>query len=72
MAMLKMSIAAYNAMKKRLREVLQHSGVWTNEEVEEVAAFVEREAVLYAAQVQTELKEKAMVELHRTKQRRKN
>jgi hypothetical protein len=48
--MTRMPAASYDAMKKRLREVLQHWGIWTPDELEVVATFVEREVVLYATQ----------------------
>lgn len=41
----RMPLADYEDMKKRLREMLQQWGMWTNEELDKVAQFVEREVV---------------------------
>lgn len=50
--MSRMPCASYDAMKARLRELLSEWGMWSSAELERVASFVEREAVLYAAQSQ--------------------
>lgn len=47
----RMSPPAYAAMKLRLRSLLQNWGLWTDDELEEVATFVERDAVSFAVQV---------------------
>jgi hypothetical protein len=49
-----MPIPSYDAMKRRLRDVLHEWGYWTDDELDVVAQFVEKEAVLYAAQSQME------------------
>ena len=68
----KMPPAAYEAMKRRLRELLQEWGIWTDAELEKVAAFVEREAALHASQAKVELKEQAITALVQHNRRRKN